>query len=57
MPFSFKEADYQNTFPGEVTESVLLPVPNDPTREMLQITILRLKYNAGKDGWEPLETP
>src|SRR4030095_15361602 len=57
MPFSFRESDYRNTFPGEVTESVLLPVPNDPTREMWQLTILRLKFNAGKGDWEPLETP
>jgi hypothetical protein len=57
MPFSFKEADYRNTFPAEVTESILIPVPNDPSREMWQLTLLRLKFNAGKNTWEPIESP
>lgn len=57
MPFSFKEEDYQNSFPGEVTESVTLPTPNDPTKEMWQLTLLRLRYNAGKATWEGMETP
>jgi len=57
MPFSFKEENYRNTFPAEVVESILIPTPNDPTREMWQLTLLRIKFNAGKDTWEPIESP
>ena len=33
-----------------------MPSQNDPTREMLQLTIVRLKFNANKNDWEPAES-
>lgn len=55
MPFQFDPAEYKNKFTATVVASELKPNDNDPTKEVWYATLLRVKPNATRTEWEPIE--
>jgi hypothetical protein len=56
MPFQFNPDEYKNRFVAKIILSELKKSDNNPEQEVLNLILLRLKPNATRTDWEPIET-